>query len=57
MTHSSRREQDFVDHFTATFCYVKQFLPEDDFRVVAEALLTKPEDVKTLTLLALSANS
>jgi CRISPR-associated protein Cmx8 len=53
----SRREQDFVDHFTATFCSVKQFLPEDDFRIVAEALLTEHESVKTLTLLALSANS
>lgn len=53
----SRREQAFVDHFTATFCSVKQYLPEEDFRVVAEALLAKPEEVKTLTLLALSANS
>jgi CRISPR-associated protein Cmx8 len=55
----SRREQDFVEHFTATFCSVKQFLPEDDFRVVAEALLDPDgwEKVKALTLLALSANS
>ncbi len=53
----SRREQAFVDHFTATFCSVKQFLPEKEFRIVAEALLTEPENVKTLTLLALSANS
>ncbi len=55
----SRREQDFVDHFTATFCSVKQYLPEEDFRVVAQALLEPGgwEQVKTLTLLALSANS
>jgi CRISPR-associated protein Cmx8 len=53
----SRHDQAFVDHFTATFCSVKQFLPEEDFRVVAEALLGKPDTVKTLTLLALSANS
>jgi CRISPR-associated protein Cmx8 len=53
----SRREQDFVEHFTATFCSIPQFLREDDFRAVAEALLTRPDDVKTLTLLALSANS
>jgi CRISPR-associated protein Cmx8 len=53
----SRREQDFVDHFTATFCSVRQYLPEDDFRVVAQALLEKPDNVKTLTLLALSASS
>jgi CRISPR-associated protein Cmx8 len=53
----SRREQDFVDYFTATVCSVGQFLPEADFAVVADALLTRPEDVKTLALLALSANS
>jgi CRISPR-associated protein Cmx8 len=53
----SRREQDFVDHFTATFCSVRQYLPEAEFQVVAEALLKEPDDVKTLTLLALSANS
>ncbi len=53
----SRREQDFVEHFTATFCYFKQYLSEDDFQTVAESLLRQPEDVKALTLLALSANS
>jgi CRISPR-associated protein Cmx8 len=53
----SRREQDFVKHFTATFCSVRQYLPEDDYQVVAKALLEQPDDVKTLTLLALSANS
>jgi CRISPR-associated protein Cmx8 len=53
----SRREQAFVDHFVGTFGSVKQYLPEDDFQTVAEALLKKPEDVKTITLLALSANS
>ncbi|HLN30230.1 MAG TPA: type I-MYXAN CRISPR-associated protein Cmx8 [Gemmataceae bacterium] len=53
----SRREQDFVEHFTATFCSIKQYLPEREYEVVAEALLKNPDDVKTLTLLALSANS
>lgn len=53
----SRREQEFVNHFTAVFGSVRQFLPEDDFQVVAEALLRQPDNVKTLTLLALSANS
>jgi CRISPR-associated protein Cmx8 len=53
----SRREQDFVDHFTATFCSVPQYLPENEFGIVAEALLNDPDKVKTLTLLALSANS
>jgi CRISPR-associated protein Cmx8 len=57
----SRREQAFVDHFVATFCSVKQFLSDEDYQMVAAALLDRDtdrrEDVKTLTLLALSANS
>jgi CRISPR-associated protein Cmx8 len=53
----SRREQDFVDYFTASICSVGQFLREDEFQIVARALLTCPEDVKTLSLLALSASS
>jgi CRISPR-associated protein Cmx8 len=57
----SRREQDFVDYFTATVGSVGQFLPVEDYRVVAEALIGggSPhgwEDVKTLAMLALSAN-
>jgi CRISPR-associated protein Cmx8 len=53
----SRREQDFVDYFTASICSVGQFLPEAEYQTVADALLRCPEDVKTLSLLALSANS
>src|SRR5262249_8144461 len=55
----SRRGQAFVDHFTATFCSVKQFLPETDSHIVPQALLQEKgrENVKTLPLLALSANS
>jgi CRISPR-associated protein Cmx8 len=53
----SRREKDFVDYFTSTICSVSQFLPEDDYGTVARALLNKSDDVKTLALLALSANS
>jgi CRISPR-associated protein Cmx8 len=58
----SRREQDFIDYFTTTVCQVAQFLPEGDYRVLAAALINAPgsgrwEDVKTLALLALSANS
>jgi CRISPR-associated protein Cmx8 len=53
----SRREQAFIDHFTATFCSVRQYLPEEDFAVVAKALVDRRADVKTYTLLALSANS
>lgn len=53
----SRRGQAFVEHFTATFCSIKQFLPEDEFQIVAAALINEPDNVKTFTLLALSANS
>ncbi len=53
----SRREQDFVDYFTATICSVGQYLPADDFPTVAQALIQEPDKVKTITLLALSANS
>lgn len=57
----SRRDQDFVDYFTASICSVGQFLRSDgkdnEFSIVALALLGRREDVKTLTLLALSANS
>jgi len=53
----SRRDQAFVDHFVATFCSTKQYLSERDFCVVADHLMQRTEDVKTLTLLALSANS
>jgi CRISPR-associated protein Cmx8 len=53
----ARRDQDFADYFTARICSVGQFLREDEFATVAEALLDNPGEVKTLTLLALSANS
>lgn len=57
----SRRDQDFADYFTASICSVGQFLRSDEkadeFSVVASALLNRRDDVKTLTLLALSANS
>jgi CRISPR-associated protein Cmx8 len=53
----SRRDQAFVEHFTATFCSVKQFLSEADYQIVATALLAEWEKVKTLTLLSISANS
>ena len=53
----SRRDHAFVAHFVATFCSAKQYLSERDFCVVADHLMQQTEDVKTLTLLALSANS
>ncbi|MBC7816699.1 MAG: hypothetical protein IAG10_07415, partial [Planctomycetaceae bacterium] len=53
----SRREQDFVDYFSISILATPRYLAQDDYRTVAQALLKTPDDVKTLTLLALSANS
>lgn len=65
----SRRAEDFVAHFTATLGSVAQRLPESDYTAIASALMRvhtsetgeqRPrtrDDVKTLTLLALSAHS
>lgn len=55
----SRKEQAFVDHFAATFFSVTQRIAEGDRLELADALtnLERREDLKTLTLLSLSANS
>ena len=52
-----RRDKDFVEYFTGTICSVPQYLPEDDFLAVSQALATDCERIKTLAMLALSANS
>jgi|GEM_PF-454642 len=65
----SRQAEDFVEHFTATIGSVAQFLPEDQYTMLSAALMRiytdeagedRPrtrDDIKTLTLLALSAHS
>lgn len=55
----SRKDQAFVEHFAATFFSVTQRLNESDRLALAEALMTddRRDDLKTLTLLSLSANS
>lgn len=52
-----RRDQDFVEYFTGTVCSVPQFLPEADFLSVAKELMEDWQTIKTLSLLAISANS
>jgi CRISPR-associated protein Cmx8 len=55
---ASKSQEDFVSYFTATICSVPQYLPEEDYQVVAGALMTEQwVDVKTLAMLALSAES
>jgi CRISPR-associated protein Cmx8 len=58
----SRRNEEFVSYFTGTIGSVPQgpnLSAEDDFRLVAEALLDPErwQDVKTLAMLAASASS
>ena len=55
----SRTGADFVGYFTSTICSVPQRLGEDGFVEVARALHDEKrvEQVRTLTLLALSANA
>jgi len=58
----SRRDADFVNFFTSTIGSVSQYLPEDDYRIVASALMNEDglccrENIKTLAMLALSAAS
>ena len=52
-----RHEQDFVEYFTGTICSVSQFLPEEEYIIMGQALISQPDIVKTLAMLALSANS
>jgi CRISPR-associated protein Cmx8 len=51
----SRPGKEFSRWFTATLCSVNHYLPEADFVTVARALDESPEQVRSLTLLALSA--
>ena len=55
----SRTESDFVDYFVGTLCSKGQYLRDGRFATIAGALRdpAKARDVRTLTLLALSAES
>ncbi len=57
LEYRSRRDQAFIDHFAQTLFAVKQYLKDEDQLQLADALLKRTDDVKTLTLMALSANS
>ncbi len=52
-----RRDQDFVEYFTGTICSVPQFLPPEDYLTVANKLMDDWQTIKTLSMLAISANS
>lgn len=53
----SRTGADFVDYFASTLCSVPQRLKNDEFSALARALRERPAEVRTLTMLALSARS
>jgi CRISPR-associated protein Cmx8 len=51
----SRTGDDFVEYFVSTLCSFPQFLSEEGYATLAQALYTDTDKVRTLTLLALSA--
>lgn len=55
----SRRDQDFIEYFTGAICSVPQFLPQDDYVFVSQALLEDGgwERIKALSMLAIAAHS
>jgi CRISPR-associated protein Cmx8 len=54
----SRTEQsDFVNYFVSTLCSVPQYIKSDEYVVLTKALYEETDRIRTLTLLALSANS
>ena len=53
-----RNGRDFVTYFTGTICSVPQFFGrQDDFIDLSRALITQPDLIKDLSMLALSAHS
>ena len=53
----SRTGTDFVEYFVATLCSVAQRMPEDQYIDLTKALVTDPDRIRSLTLLALSARA
>ncbi len=53
----SRHDQDFINYFTGSIAAVPQYLPEKDFLTITQVLLDEPHKIKTLSMLALSAES
>ncbi len=52
----SRTESDFTDYFVSTLCSFPQFLKQEDYVSLANELHNNSDKVRTLTMLALSAN-
>lgn len=54
---SRTEKMDFIDYFVSTLCSVPQHLKSEDYLSLTQALYSDHDRVRTLTLLALSANS
>jgi CRISPR-associated protein Cmx8 len=56
---SRTEKDDFINYFAFTLCSVPQYLKSEDYVTLTKALYddTKRDHIRTLTLLALSANS
>ncbi len=53
----SRTGQDFVDYFVSTLCSVSQSMNEQRFVALTRALVENDEKIRTLTMLALAAQT
>jgi CRISPR-associated protein Cmx8 len=54
---SRTEKEDFINYFASTLCSVPQNMKSESFTVLAQSLYQDTEQIRTLTLLALSANS
>lgn len=52
---SRSNKEDFIEYFVSTICSVSQHLNQQAYLKVAEELFSRTEDIRTLTMLALSA--
>ncbi|MCI0693279.1 type I-MYXAN CRISPR-associated protein Cmx8 [candidate division KSB1 bacterium] len=52
---SRSNQEDFIEYFVSTICSVSQRLNQQAYLKVAEELFSRTEDIRTLTMLALSA--
>ena len=52
---SRSNKEDFIEYFVSTICSVSQHLNQQAYLKVAEDLFSRTEDIRTLTMLALSA--
>jgi len=53
---SRTEKMDFINYFVSSLCSVPQYMKQDDYIVLTKALYENTDQIRTLTLLALSAN-